>query len=133
MVSSDPFEPDSLRLPTDESTQVFGEVVQPCRKRKVRGKHLQGPVPWDWLLLASRLPGKALAVGLILWFWANALKKKVVRYRPAQVRALGVHPCTARRGLQALADAGLVSIHYPPGRCLEVTILDLSLRGMASE
>jgi hypothetical protein len=80
-----------------------------------------------------RLPGKALGVGLLLWFWANALKTRTVQFRPSQVLAVGLHPKAARRGLQALAGAGLVSIRYPPGRCLEVTILDLTPRETAGE
>ena len=30
-------------------------------------RFLKGPVPWPWLMQAMALPGKALAVGLMLW------------------------------------------------------------------
>jgi hypothetical protein len=30
-------------------------------------RFLKGPIPWPWIEAAARLPGKALAVGLVLW------------------------------------------------------------------
>jgi hypothetical protein len=85
---------------------------------------LKGPIPWRWIERAGRLPGKALAVALLLWKEAGCGRTRTVRFRPVQSRAFGCHPDTARRGLAALKLAGLVSVRQVPGRCLEVTLLD---------
>lgn len=85
---------------------------------------LKGPIPWSWIEQASRLPGKALAVALLLWRVAGCERKRTVRFRLSQTVPFGCHPDTARRGLVALESANLVSVRYIPGRCLEVTLLD---------
>ena len=46
-----------------------GSARSPARRK---GKFLRGPVALDWLRRAAALPGKALAVGLALWFLRGA-------------------------------------------------------------
>ena len=36
---------------------------------------LKGPIPLPWLAVAATLPGKALAVGIIIWFLQGIQKK----------------------------------------------------------
>jgi hypothetical protein len=121
---SDPFDPESLRVSGEQLAQLLQRSVKPSQISRLKSKYLRGPIPWNWIILASKLPGKALAVGLLLWFWANSTKKRTVRFQPSQVLAMGMHPKTARRGLQALADSGLVSLRHSPGCCITVMILD---------
>jgi hypothetical protein len=52
------------------------ESVVPHR----RGEFLRGPVPMAWLLSASRLPGKALVVGVWLWFRAGIEKSTTIDF-----------------------------------------------------
>src|SRR5262249_6697444 len=89
------------------------------------GKFLKGPIPWLWLMQAGQLPGKALHVALLLWKEAGCLKSRTVRFRLPAAAELGFHADTARRGLRALAGAGLVTVRHLPGRALEVTIADV--------
>src|SRR5262249_4909839 len=93
-----------------------------CRRRNP-GKFLRGPIPWPWLEAACRLPGKALAVGIVLWQEAGCRKNKTIRFRLSAAVALGMHPDTARRGLRALMKANLVAVCRRPGQSSEVTIL----------
>jgi len=87
---------------------------------------LKGPIPWAWLVRAGQLPGRALHVALVLWREAGCRNSRTVPFRLALAVQFGVHPDTARRGLHALAKAGLISTRYIPGRYLEVTLLDAS-------
>ena len=124
MSPPDPFDVDALRLPATD--QADGRARAPKRPPRHRpgGKFLCGPVPWDWLAQAGRLPGKALLVGLLLWKEAGCERSRTVRFRLAQAQALGVHPDTARRGLRRLEAARLVQVERPAGRCLTVTLQD---------
>jgi hypothetical protein len=71
------------------------------------------------------LPGKALAVGLILWLQRGITGRCTVLFCLARATAEGIPTTTARRAARELERAGLVAIHRKPGRGLEVTILDV--------
>jgi hypothetical protein len=122
----DAFDPDALRL---SNFDLQGVKARPSRRpprHQPGGKFLRGPVPWEWLDRAGRLPGKALFVGLVLWQDAGCKKDRTLRLNLTQLVGSGVSLDTARRGLRSLEAAGLVSIAYSPGRCLEVTILPVT-------
>ncbi|MFL5342051.1 MAG: hypothetical protein ACJ8F7_18050 [Gemmataceae bacterium] len=102
-----------------------GPAKRPPR-HKPGESFLKGPIPWRWIERAARLPGKALAVGLMLWKEAGCEGTHTVRFRSSQAAPFGCHADTARRGLEALQTAGLVAVRYVPGRCLEVTLLDVA-------
>jgi hypothetical protein len=124
MTPSEHFNPDNLRLPMDGlGTTAHGKKNKLPRHRNGE-RFLKGPIPWPWLQRASRLPGKALAVGLVLWFEAGCRKAGTISFRLSQAVAMEMHANTARRGLRALEVAKLVTIRQRPGRYLEVTILD---------
>jgi hypothetical protein len=88
------------------------------------GKFLRGPIPWLWLMRAMALPGKALAMGLILWREAGIAKQMTLPLRPARLRDCGIRPAASRRAIRHLMAAGLICSVSKSGRCLEVTILD---------
>jgi len=117
-------DPDSLRLPTADLHRLTPKPMNTPPCHRAGEKFLKGPIPWRWVELACRLPGQALAIGLILWQEAGCRKARKVSFRLSQARPLGMHPDTARRGLRALQAAKLVTIHRQPGRCLSVTLLD---------
>ena len=100
-------------------------------KWKVRIKHrqtkpfLKGPVPMDWLYAAGSLPGQCLHVGILLWHESGMANNRTVPFRPSKARKFGRHRDTARRAIKHLENAGLIAVHYQPGRCLEITILDV--------
>lgn len=86
---------------------------------------LKGPIPWDWIVQAGQLPGRALHVALVLWREAGCRHSRTVPFRLSLARQFGMHPATARRALHALEKSNLVALRYIPGRHLEVTLQDV--------
>jgi hypothetical protein len=125
MLDADEFHPDRWGI-----AESFPEVATPARKHKSLPRSrktvrfLKGPIPWPWLLKAMRLPGKALAVALMLWKEAGCARRRTIHFCVTRAVAEGIPITTARRAIHALEQAGLVEIHRRPGRGLEVTLLD---------
>jgi hypothetical protein len=87
--------------------------------------YLGGQVPMSWIERATRLPGKAWAVGSALWFVGNRsrAKRATVRLTLKTRRRFGFTRKAAYRALAALEGAGLVRVNRHVGRPLVVTIL----------
>lgn len=83
---------------------------------KRRAPFLKGPVPLAWLAMASCLPGRALAVGVVLWFQAGLQGAHEVKLTNQTLGPFGVDRFAKRRALDALAAAGLVSVTHHRGR-----------------
>jgi hypothetical protein len=104
-------------------------MTAPARPKKrpprfVRGDFLRGPIPWPWLLKAMALPGQALAVGLVLWREVGMTNSRTVSVNHARFGKCGITPRVSRFALENLEHAGLIAVQRPPGRNLEVTILE---------
>jgi hypothetical protein len=87
-----------------------------------RGRFLKGPVPLDWLATAARLPGRALHVGIVIWFRSGLTKNRSVRLSRAQLAPFGIDRHTLRRALTVLEAAKLVSVTRGPGKSPVVTL-----------
>jgi hypothetical protein len=74
---------------------------------------------------AGQLPGKALAVGLILWQKAGITDKRTVHLCQAHPEGLGLDQYSTRRGIGELERAELITVQRRPGRGLEITVLDV--------
>jgi hypothetical protein len=70
------------------------------------------------------LPGKALAVGLILWRLSRMRGSKTVKLTQAALKQHGLARWAKYGGLRALEAAGLVSVCRRGKRRPEVTLLD---------
>jgi hypothetical protein len=123
MPNADPFDPDRWQTGSD---QVPTPEPKPTRKFRPRraDRFLKGPVPWSWLLRAMQLPGKALALGLMLWFQCGLTGRWTIHFCLPRAAAEGIPITTARRAMRELERAGLVTIRRRPGRGLEVTLLE---------
>src|SRR3954465_13057049 len=64
-----------------------------------RRPFLKGPIPWDWLETASKLPGKALALGMLLWREAGMDGIGPVAITTAKVAALGLDRSAKSAGM----------------------------------
>ena len=85
---------------------------------------LKGPVSWEWLVRAATCPGKALHVGVALWFHSGRTKSKRVRLTNTLLQSLGVSRWSKYRALEQLVEARLVLVdHDGPGN-LVVTLLE---------
>ena len=114
----DPFDPENFR-----SLAASPPSIPPRPRRGER--FLKGPVPWDWLDRTA-LPGKTLAVGLVLWHRAGMAGQRTVRLALARAKGhLGLSEYSAQHSSGGIERAGLVSARRAPGRSLEVTILEV--------
>ncbi|WP_141415255.1 hypothetical protein [Caenispirillum bisanense] len=91
--------------------------------QKRRAPFLKGPVPLAWLAAASQLPGRALAVGIALWFQAGLHGSQDVKLTNQALSAFGVDRFAKKRALDALEEAGLVLVKHQRGRSPQVRIL----------
>jgi hypothetical protein len=85
---------------------------------------LYGPIPWQWWLPASRLPGKSLHVGSVCWLLAGWERSAGFELVLESWEDLGLSRFSASRGLDELERSKLVSVGQTPGRSPVVTILD---------
>jgi hypothetical protein len=81
------------------------------------------PVPLAWLQAAACLPGRALQVGVALWYLAGVTKSTTVRLSSVRLVGFGVDRSAKRRALAALAGAGLIALDQAPGRNPAVTVI----------
>jgi hypothetical protein len=86
---------------------------------------LYGPIPWAWLLPASRLPGKSLQVASACWLLAGWERSASFELVLDGWQDFGLSRFSASRGLDELGRAGLVSVRSTPGRSPIVTLLDV--------
>ena len=130
MPHPDSFDVDVLRLPGSDLTALRQKRRRKPPRHRQGEKFLKGPIPWPWLERAFLLPGKALHVALLLWREAGCRRCRTVRLCLNGDLPAGLNRQSAQRGLRQLAAAGLVGVHRYPGRGLEVTLSDLSGRGV---
>jgi hypothetical protein len=116
-------DPDRFRLAESLTTPIKPSTRPPRHRRRER--FLKGPIPWAWLDRAGQLPGRALAVGLILWLKAGMAGKRTVRLCQSRPDGLGLNQDSTRRGVRALERAGLIMVQRRPGQGLEITLLDV--------
>lgn len=102
---------------------------QQCPPRHKAGEwFLKGPIPGSWLVrvfsLPARTSGRALRVGLALWYLAGVKKSRIVKPTWDTWRRFGLSPDAGRRGLVNLERVALVAVDRQPGCCPVVTIQD---------
>ena len=122
-----PLDPEQLRLPESMTAPVRPPSHPP--RHRPRERFLKGPIPWAWLDRAGRLPGKALAVGLVLWQLAGMTRKRTIRVCLSSLRSLGLNEDSARRGIKVLERANLIEVRSRPGRGLDVILLEVRDEG----
>jgi DNA-binding transcriptional ArsR family regulator len=126
------FNPENLKLEPVYKNIKAAHI--PSRKRTSTllnpgGKFLKGPIPLKWLAAASKLPGKALQIGIVLWYLKGLKKNHVVKLTSVVLAEFGVKKDAKRRGLKVLEEAGLVSIQRRKNKNPIVTILNTELNG----
>lgn len=109
-------------LPSDLSPESLARLQR--RQQRQLAEFLRGPVPLWWLIAAAKLPGKALTVGLVLWFRRGIEKRSTIKLPPALLRRFGISRHAGYRALESLESAGLVAVERHPGSCPVVTLRD---------
>ena len=127
MSPSEPFDDlDRLRLPgqPDQPPPRAYGARRDRPPRHTRQAFLKGPISWPWLCEAASLPGRALHVGLVLWYRAGREKSLKVVLSWSDLATMGVKRDAGRRGLEQLEAAGLVAVDRHPGRLPRVKLLE---------
>ena len=112
--------PEQLRL---RSVPTIGRKKPP--RPRAGDRFLKGPIPMRWLERAAQQPGRALHVGIALWFFAGLTKSGKIRLSLSRLSRLGLDRHAGSRGLRALEAAGLVAVERHPGRAPRVTLLEV--------
>jgi UDP-N-acetylmuramyl tripeptide synthase len=119
---------DQLRLPevwnVKHDTTNPQETTVPFKAPKVKGEFLKGPIPLDWLGIASGLPGKAtLATALAIMFEVGRRKSKEIVLTTAILGRFNVNRKGKYRALTQLEAAKLISVLRRPHKNPVVTVL----------
>ena len=80
-------------------------------------------MPLAWVQQAAQLPGKALHVGIVLWYWAGITGSLTVALTRPRLKQFGLNHETGRRGLLALEHANLIRIERQERKSPRVTLL----------
>ncbi len=123
LMSSNNFDPKRLRLANRGPKQAPKAKTKPP-VHKPGEKFLKGPIPWKWIVLAARQPGKALHVAIALWFLSGMLKSGRIKLNNILSKTLGVTRYAKHRSLSSLEQAGLISVEQSRGKSPVVTLLD---------
>ena len=78
--------------------------------------HHTGPIPWWWITAAARLPGRALHVGLYLWFIAEHRGTPRLALESKHLTQLGLDRFAVARAINSLEGAGLIEAKRHRGR-----------------
>lgn len=111
-----------IRLVHDPKTRSFirPEDAKPHRQRRP----FIPAVPKPWFEAAADLPGKALAVGLIIRLEAALRQSQTITLTGAMTKGIDLPPSSRRRALASLEAAGLIRVDRQPRHNPVVTILE---------
>lgn len=95
-----------------------------CKVRSISRDRYIPTVEFEWARKAAGLPGKALAVGLYLYYRSKLEKSPTVTlsFKSLHLR-FNVDRRVARAGLSALEKVGLVKVTHRPRKSAIVTLL----------
>jgi hypothetical protein len=109
---------------TNGDTLEIEPTIAPKRKgKKPTNLFLKGPIPWEWIIRASALPGKALIVGLCLWRMKGATGKDTIRLSNRELAPFGIDRAAKSRAIAALEEAALIEVTRNCGRWSDITLL----------
>ena len=121
------FRLEDFRAPMVSAESGLWSEPPPPPTRCPYPRFIKGPLPLHWTMRAGALEGKALLVGLLLWY-ESGLQRGARRF-PFNIsraaRKHGVARSSLSRGLTALERAGLVQVDRAAGRKSLVHILDV--------
>jgi hypothetical protein len=77
---------------------------------------LKGPVPLGWLSAAASLPGKALHLGVALWWLQGMSKTPHIKVTKKALHFFALSRDATRDGLLRLENKGLIRVQRSPGQ-----------------
>jgi hypothetical protein len=109
--------------------QIRNQTQQSTPPPKIKSFFLKGPIPWHWLSAAANCypKGKSLHVAIRLRFLHGLNRGRSFKFnQSSRLRNLGISRDAARRGLEALERAGLISVTRKRGCVPVIQILEIS-------
>ncbi len=100
------------------------------RRKRQKGRFLRGPFPWPQFRMASRLPGRAAIVWLLIHHQTRMTRKPEVTLPKGLLMDCGINRDTNQRALAALEHIGLISVIRSKGRSVRVSLIELPDIGM---
>lgn len=131
--NSAPWDLERLRIPLDRVG--LAEVKHAPPRHRPGEPFLKGPIPFDWMATACRLPGSGLQVVSAVRFLCDRFGRGN-RWGLAKIaESIGISSDSAERGLHAAEEAGLVSAVREPGckRVLSVESLPEPAPGVRNQ
>lgn len=86
---------------------------------------LKGPIPMAWLNEAAKLPGKALNLGIAIWWLYGMAKTKTFKLTSKALAQLDISRDAASSGLKRLEAQGLIRVQRLSGQRPTVEILSV--------
>lgn len=121
---ADTIDVERFRLPPNLMASTNGKASTKPPRHRQGERFLKGPIPWPWILRATRLPRGALSMALVLWRLSGVRRSRTVQLTAAGWREVFPYRQNAYRALARLEAAGLVSVERQQGRGPAVTLLD---------
>ena len=134
-VDGKPIEVEQINIYEKNINKIFKELginklIQPQNRPFKRQSKAKDPyvrtIPLPWLEQASRLPGKSLHVGIVLWYLSGVSKSQTVKLTRLRLSRFGLLPETGRRGLRMLEEAKLVDVKRSGNKSPTVTLVRVS-------
>lgn len=113
---------DKLRLDKAQGQRISGTGSKSVRYKRYN-KFIKGPLPLDWFMLAAKLQGKAMNIGLALWYLSGLNKADKVKLTHGVLRDFDVSPRTSYRVLEQMEKVGLIQVTRHRGRSPIVTLI----------
>ena len=116
---------DSLRLTPEQAARVsIREVETEARKRRNR-RFIRGPFQWSQVRTASRLPGKAVVVWLLLHHQSCLRRRpREITMPNAMLAEFGVDRFAKARALRDLERGGLIRVKRAKGQSSRITLVE---------
>ena len=99
------------------------EIDIGLRRRPLGERFLRGPILLSELAPVAQLPGKALALWLLIRYRVDLVKGDWARIPPRDLAELGIGKEAKIEGLRRLEQAGLVQVERPKGYMLRVRLV----------
>ena len=97
---------------------------QPARQRQI-APFVKGPIPLHWVAHAARLSGKAMQVGVMLWYRCGLTQSLTTTLPTALLQLFDIDRHAVYRALTQLENAGLITVSRYIGRKPIVTIVEI--------
>ncbi|MGA2917948.1 hypothetical protein [Methanoregula sp.] len=104
--------------------QSITKKAPPSPRKRRYDKFLCGPVPLVWLTMAAKLSGKALHLGVALWYLAGLTKSFTIKVTRSTLDQFGISRWSVSRNLHLLELAGLVTVERRGGKAPLITIVE---------